>query len=106
MKGIWETLLVSMLLALCATSPAAEPISVSGVIEKAPAGQFFSSYFLRDANNGGLLGGLRDPQNMLSSGNRRVTLQVEKASYSEVDGLPIFKVVTVSPEYWAQPASW
>jgi hypothetical protein len=84
---------------------AGEPISFSGILQRQPVGQFLSSAFLRDANNGALVAGLRDPQNRLGgvgiSGH--VTILAETTYAREVNGLPIYRVLELLPEYWAQP---
>jgi hypothetical protein len=82
-----------------------EAISFSGILQRQPAGQFLSSAFLRDANNGALLAGLRDPDNRLNGvgPSGRVTILAETTYARELDGLPIYRVVELLPEYWAQP---
>jgi hypothetical protein len=88
------------------TLSAAEIVTASGTLEPAPAGQFLSGYFLRDANRGGLVAALRDPRNLLIGSDKHVTLQAETSLVPEVNGLPVLKVLGVTPEFWAEPAVW
>ena len=81
-------------------------MAVTGTVEKAPNAKFFSAYFLRDPMKGSLMAGLRDPQGMLLMANGPVTLQVEKLPFPEVNGMPILKVISVSPQFFAQPSAW
>ena len=84
---------------------AGEPISFSGVLQRQTAGQFLSTAFLRDPNSGALLAGLRDPQNRLGGigAGGRVTILAETTYSRDVDGSPIYRVLDLLPEYWAQP---
>jgi hypothetical protein len=97
---------VGFILAMGATGRAGEVVVVSGILEAAPAGLFFSSHFLRDPNNGGLIAGLRDSGGRLFTGSQRVTLVGEKTATPEINGLPTLKVLSLLPEYWAQPSIW
>lgn len=85
---------------------AGEIVPLAGKVEAAPAGQFFSTYFLRDAESGILISGLKDPRGLLSAGREEILAQAELQDGPEVNGLPIYSIVEVLPDYWEQPASW
>jgi hypothetical protein len=89
-----------------AVARAEEPVSVSGILEAAPAGQFFASYFLRDSETGGIVAGLRDPENLLAGAQGSVNLQTDLLDVTEVNGFQLLRVVARLPEYWAQPSIW
>lgn len=82
-----------------------EPISFSGVLQRPTSGQFLSTAFLRDAYTGALVAGLRDPQNRLGgvAAGGRVTILAETSYSRDVDGSPIYRVLELLPEFWAQP---
>lgn len=96
----------SLVVAATVCSFAGEPVSVAGIVEAAPVGQFFSSHFLRHPESGEIVAGLSDSENRLSTGGRRVTLQTERLEIPEINGLPILRVVSVLPDHWAQPSVW
>lgn len=100
-------LLVLLLSGATFRLPAAEPVAIAGTVEAAPdTNAQLARYFLRSARTGKIVAGLLDPRGLIRQVPVRLILQTDRLPGADVNGLPLFTITGVAPEFWAQPVSY
>lgn len=96
-----------ILIAGCSRGSAVDAVAIAGeVIPVQDSSAQFAEYFLRSPRNGLIVAGLLDPRQLISETPTRLILQSERLSRADVNGLPLFSITGVTPEFWVQPSGY
>lgn len=96
---------------LCVGQPvsvlATDSVAIAGVVEPVSDSSLqLATYFLRSARTGDIVAGLLDPLQLISETPARLILQTERLATRDVNGLPLFSITGIAPEFWVQPVSF